>query len=138
MWISLGHWNLRLKPRAAARYNSVLGSHVQIFLLFSDPSDDEWEELSSSDESDLFMENSYSEGSGLLMSPLCLSAEVHSAFLNNLIPKKVFYFVSNMCYVLSFARGLYPRLGKHISPSGEDELYLKFSFFVIVLVFVFS
>ncbi|OXB83973.1 UNVERIFIED_CONTAM: hypothetical protein H355_015484 [Colinus virginianus] len=53
-----------------------------------DPSDDEWEELSSSDESDLFMENSYSEGSGLLMSPLCLSAEVHSAFLNNLIPKK--------------------------------------------------
>uniref|UniRef100_A0A8C3LYC7 HEAT repeat containing 3 n=1 Tax=Chrysolophus pictus TaxID=9089 RepID=A0A8C3LYC7_CHRPC len=54
-----------------------------------DPSDDEWEELSSSDESDLFMENSYSEGSGLLMSPLCLSAEVHSAFLNNLIPKKI-------------------------------------------------
>uniref|UniRef100_A0A493THW6 HEAT repeat containing 3 n=1 Tax=Anas platyrhynchos platyrhynchos TaxID=8840 RepID=A0A493THW6_ANAPP len=53
-----------------------------------DPSDDEWEELSSSDESDLFMENSYNEGSGLLMSPLCLSDEVHSAFLNNLIPKK--------------------------------------------------
>ncbi|NXA06565.1 HEAT3 protein, partial [Sapayoa aenigma] len=54
-----------------------------------DPSDDEWEELSSSDESDLFMENSYNEGSGLLMSPLCLSDEVHSAFLNNLIPKKI-------------------------------------------------
>ncbi|XP_010151912.1 PREDICTED: HEAT repeat-containing protein 3 [Eurypyga helias] len=54
-----------------------------------DPSDDEWEELSSSDESDLFMENSYNEGSGLLMSPLCLSAEVNSAFLNNLIPKKI-------------------------------------------------
>ncbi|KAJ7419498.1 HEAT repeat-containing protein 3 isoform X1 [Willisornis vidua] len=54
-----------------------------------DPSDDEWEELSSSDESDLFMENSYNEGSGLLMTPLCLSDEVHSAFLNNLIPKKV-------------------------------------------------
>ncbi|KAM4637891.1 HEAT repeat-containing protein 3 isoform 3-T4 [Amazona ochrocephala] len=52
-----------------------------------DPSDDEWEELSSSDESD-FMENSYSDGSGLLMSPLCLSDEVNSAFLNNLIPKK--------------------------------------------------
>ncbi|NXF07176.1 HEAT3 protein, partial [Smithornis capensis] len=54
-----------------------------------DPSDDEWEELSSSDESDLFMENSYNEGSGLLLSPLCLSDEVHSAFLNNLIPKKI-------------------------------------------------
>ncbi|KAJ7396080.1 HEAT repeat-containing protein 3 [Pitangus sulphuratus] len=53
-----------------------------------DPSDDEWEELSSSDESDLFMENSYNEGGGLLMTPLCLSDEVHSAFLNNLIPKK--------------------------------------------------
>uniref|UniRef100_A0A8D2QE18 HEAT repeat containing 3 n=1 Tax=Zonotrichia albicollis TaxID=44394 RepID=A0A8D2QE18_ZONAL len=54
-----------------------------------DPSDDEWEELSSSDESDLFMESSYNEGSGLLLSPLCLSAEVNSAFLNNLIPKKI-------------------------------------------------
>uniref|UniRef100_A0A8C3P0A0 HEAT repeat containing 3 n=1 Tax=Cyanoderma ruficeps TaxID=181631 RepID=A0A8C3P0A0_9PASS len=54
-----------------------------------DPSDEEWEELSSSDESDLFMENSYNEGSGLLLSPLCLSDEVNSAFLNNLIPKKI-------------------------------------------------
>ncbi|XP_025069398.1 HEAT repeat-containing protein 3 isoform X2 [Alligator sinensis] len=54
-----------------------------------DPSDDEWEELSSSDESDLFMENSYDEGSGLLMSPLCLSAEVHAALLNYLVPKKI-------------------------------------------------
>lgn len=58
-------------------------------VLLSDPSDDEWEELSSSDESDLFMENSYNEGGGLLLSPLCLSDEVNSAFLNNLIPKKV-------------------------------------------------
>ncbi|KFQ20486.1 HEAT repeat-containing protein 3, partial [Mesitornis unicolor] len=54
-----------------------------------DSSDDEWEELSSSDESDLFMENSYNEGRGLLLSPLCLSDEVNSAFLNNLIPKKI-------------------------------------------------
>ncbi|NXR89895.1 HEAT3 protein, partial [Hypocryptadius cinnamomeus] len=37
----------------------------------------------------LFMENSYNEGSGLLLSPLCLSDEVNSAFLNNLIPKKI-------------------------------------------------
>uniref|UniRef100_A0A8C3P7W5 HEAT repeat containing 3 n=1 Tax=Chrysemys picta bellii TaxID=8478 RepID=A0A8C3P7W5_CHRPI len=54
-----------------------------------DPSDDEWEELSSSDESDLFMENSYDEGSGPPMSPLCLSADVHAALMNNLIPKKI-------------------------------------------------
>ncbi|XP_067406843.1 HEAT repeat-containing protein 3 [Emydura macquarii macquarii] len=54
-----------------------------------DPSDDEWEELSSSDESDLFLENSYNEGSGQPMSPLCLSAEVHAALMNNLIPKKI-------------------------------------------------
>ncbi|XP_051884402.1 HEAT repeat-containing protein 3 [Pristis pectinata] len=50
-----------------------------------DPSDDEWEEMSSSDESD----NCMTEGSGTLFSPLCLSAEVHSALINYLIPKKV-------------------------------------------------
>ncbi|XP_029464368.1 HEAT repeat-containing protein 3 isoform X2 [Rhinatrema bivittatum] len=55
-----------------------------------DPSDDEWEELSSSDESDMYIENSLSEGIGQLMSPLCLSAEVHTAFMNHLIPKKIF------------------------------------------------
>ncbi|XP_019499021.1 PREDICTED: HEAT repeat-containing protein 3 isoform X2 [Hipposideros armiger] len=55
-----------------------------------DPSDDEWEELSSSDESDAFMENSLSEGSGQLLSPLCLSHEIHSALTNYLIPKKIF------------------------------------------------
>ncbi|XP_028611371.1 HEAT repeat-containing protein 3 isoform X1 [Grammomys surdaster] len=55
-----------------------------------DPSDDEWEELSSSDESEAFMENSFSECSGQLMSPLCLSHEIHSALTNCLIPEKVF------------------------------------------------
>ncbi|XP_078066985.1 HEAT repeat-containing protein 3 isoform X2 [Mustelus asterias] len=50
-----------------------------------DPSDDEWEEMSSSDESD----NSMAEGSGTLFSPLCLSAEVLSGLVNYLIPKKV-------------------------------------------------
>ncbi|XP_078400436.1 HEAT repeat-containing protein 3 isoform X2 [Cetorhinus maximus] len=50
-----------------------------------DPSDDEWEEMSSSDESD----NSMTEGAGTLFSPLCLSAEVLSALVNYLIPKKV-------------------------------------------------
>ncbi|MBZ3882733.1 HEAT repeat-containing protein 3 [Sciurus carolinensis] len=55
-----------------------------------DPSDDEWEELSSSDESDTFMENSLSECGGQLLSPLCLSHETHTALTNCLIPKKVF------------------------------------------------
>ncbi|XP_004087410.2 HEAT repeat-containing protein 3 isoform X2 [Nomascus leucogenys] len=55
-----------------------------------DPSDDEWEELSSSDESDAFMENSFSECGGQLFSPLCLSHEVHTALTNYLIPKKIF------------------------------------------------
>lgn len=55
-----------------------------------DASDDEWEELSSSDESEAFMENSFSECSGQLLSPLCLSHEIHTALTNCLIPKKVF------------------------------------------------
>ncbi|EGW11676.1 HEAT repeat-containing protein 3 [Cricetulus griseus] len=53
-----------------------------------DPSDDEWEELSSSDESEAFMENSFNECSGQLLSPLCLSHEIHTALTNFLIPKK--------------------------------------------------
>ncbi|XP_055477429.1 HEAT repeat-containing protein 3 isoform X1 [Psammomys obesus] len=55
-----------------------------------DSSDDEWEELSSSDESEAFMENSFNECSGQLLSPLCLSHEIHTALTNCLIPKKVF------------------------------------------------
>ncbi|XP_036854399.1 HEAT repeat-containing protein 3 isoform X3 [Manis javanica] len=55
-----------------------------------DPTDDEWEELSSSDESDAFMENSFNECSGQLLSPLCLSHEIHTALTNYLIPKKIF------------------------------------------------
>ncbi|KAM9062815.1 HEAT repeat-containing protein 3 isoform X1 [Sarcophilus harrisii] len=55
-----------------------------------DPSDDEWDEFSSSDESDAFMDNSFNELNGQLMSPLCLSAEVHAALTNYLIPKKIF------------------------------------------------
>lgn len=59
------------------------------FALFPDPSDDEWEELSSSDESDAHTENSLSEGGGQLLSPLCLSHEIHTALTSCLIPKKV-------------------------------------------------
>uniref|UniRef100_A0A8C9PW90 HEAT repeat containing 3 n=1 Tax=Spermophilus dauricus TaxID=99837 RepID=A0A8C9PW90_SPEDA len=64
---------------------------IVVNMCFSeDPSDDEWEELSSSDESDACMENSFSECGGQLLSPLCLSHEIHSALTNCLIPKKVF------------------------------------------------
>ncbi|KAM4722035.1 HEAT repeat-containing protein 3 [Rhinophrynus dorsalis] len=55
-----------------------------------DPSDDEWDELSSSDESEMGLEKSVNDGGGQLLSPLCLSDEVHSALLSHLIPKKVF------------------------------------------------
>ncbi|XP_070254342.1 HEAT repeat-containing protein 3 isoform X2 [Myotis yumanensis] len=56
-----------------------------------DPSDDEWEEeLSSSDESEAFMESSLGEGGGQLLSPLCLSHETHAALTNFHIPRKVF------------------------------------------------
>uniref|UniRef100_H3ARL1 HEAT repeat containing 3 n=1 Tax=Latimeria chalumnae TaxID=7897 RepID=H3ARL1_LATCH len=54
-----------------------------------DPSDDEWEELSSSDESDCCFENTLAESNGPLLSPLCLSAEVHTALLSCHVPKKV-------------------------------------------------
>lgn len=56
--------------------------------MFPDASDEEWEELSSSDESDAFLDNHYEE-EGKLLSPLCLSAEIHTALVNQLIPKKV-------------------------------------------------
>lgn len=64
--------------------------------LFPDPTDDEWEELSSSDESDVFMESSLSECGGQLLSPLCLSHEVHTALTHHLLPKKVICFQSGL------------------------------------------
>ncbi|MBN3280367.1 HEAT3 protein, partial [Polyodon spathula] len=55
-----------------------------------DPSDDEWEELSSSDESDMCAESSLCESSGAqVLSPLCLSAEIHAALISFLLPEKV-------------------------------------------------
>ena len=75
---------------------SVVGLTVPCPLLFPGPSDndedeeDEWEEeLSSSDESEVFMEDSLCEGAGQLLSPLCLSHEVHTALTSFLLPRKV-------------------------------------------------
>lgn len=56
--------------------------------VFVDPSDDEWEEASSSDESEMCPDG-LSEGNTSLLSPLCLSAEVHGALINHNIPEKV-------------------------------------------------
>ncbi|XP_041792419.1 HEAT repeat-containing protein 3 [Chelmon rostratus] len=53
-----------------------------------DPSDDEWEEESSSDESDMGPDG-LCDGVSSLMSPLCLSAEVHGALISHSIPEKV-------------------------------------------------
>lgn len=53
-----------------------------------DPSDDEWEEESSSDESDMGPDG-LCDGVSNLMSPLCLSAEVHGALICHSIPEKV-------------------------------------------------
>ncbi|XP_076012222.1 HEAT repeat-containing protein 3 [Genypterus blacodes] len=53
-----------------------------------DPSDDEWEETSSSDESEMGPDG-LCDGVSNLLSPLCLSAEVHGALINHSIPEKV-------------------------------------------------
>uniref|UniRef100_A0A8C5BMN8 HEAT repeat containing 3 n=1 Tax=Gadus morhua TaxID=8049 RepID=A0A8C5BMN8_GADMO len=53
-----------------------------------DPSDDEWEEASSSDESEAGPD-ALCDGLSGLMSPLCLSAEVHAALVHHRIPEKV-------------------------------------------------
>ncbi|NXY84239.1 HEAT3 protein, partial [Alcedo cyanopectus] len=103
-----------------------------------DPSDDEWEELSSSDESDLFMENSYNEGSGLLMSPLCLSDEVNSAFLNNLIPKKVLCFLSSTWYSLSLLPDLYPRLSKLPKSIWRKGVFFRITICISLLLVYFT
>ncbi|KAM5297263.1 HEAT repeat-containing protein 3 isoform 2-T2 [Glossophaga mutica] len=56
-----------------------------------DEDEDKWEEeLSSSDESEAFVEDALCEGPGQPLSPLCLSHEVHTALTSFLLPRKVF------------------------------------------------
>uniref|UniRef100_A0A8C1VLZ5 HEAT repeat containing 3 n=1 Tax=Cyprinus carpio TaxID=7962 RepID=A0A8C1VLZ5_CYPCA len=52
------------------------------------PSDDEWEEMSSSDESEMCADG-MSDTNSSLFSPLCLSAELHTILLNHNIPQQV-------------------------------------------------
>ncbi|KAM9493142.1 HEAT repeat-containing protein 3 [Clarias gariepinus] len=53
-----------------------------------EPSDDEWEEMSSSDESEMCADG-VADGNSSLFSPLCLSAELHTTLLNHSIPQQV-------------------------------------------------
>ncbi|KAK3510297.1 hypothetical protein QTP70_033740 [Hemibagrus guttatus] len=53
-----------------------------------EPSDDEWEEMSSSDESEICADG-VADGNSSLFSPLCLSAELHTTLLNYSIPQEV-------------------------------------------------
>ncbi|XP_051983011.1 HEAT repeat-containing protein 3-like isoform X1 [Xyrauchen texanus] len=53
-----------------------------------EPSDDEWEEMSSSDESEMCADG-MSDTISSLYSPLCLSAELHTILLNHRIPQQV-------------------------------------------------
>lgn len=55
--------------------------------VYLDGSDDEWEEESSSDESDMGQDG-LCDGVSSLMSPLCLSAEIHGALISHNIPEK--------------------------------------------------
>lgn len=64
-----------------------------IFCVHLDPSDDEWEEESSSDESDMGPDG-LCDGGSSFMSPLCLSAEIHGALINHNIPEKAKRLVS--------------------------------------------
>lgn len=71
------------------RYSASVAFIGQFYINLSclDPSDDEWEEESSSDESDMGPDG-LCDGVSNLMSPLCLSAEVHGALISHSIPEK--------------------------------------------------
>ncbi|XP_012735661.2 LOW QUALITY PROTEIN: HEAT repeat-containing protein 3 [Fundulus heteroclitus] len=81
-----------------------------------DPSDDEWEEESSSDESDVGPDG-LCDGASILMSPLCLSAEVQGALINHSLPEKVLkktafprQEATNVCHENPSWRGLMKRM----------------------------
>ncbi|XP_056382317.1 HEAT repeat-containing protein 3 isoform X2 [Hyla sarda] len=86
--IPVSHEELRQASFLLVAQKSALEMIVNM-CCSDEPSDDEWDEFSSSDESETCLEKSVADG-GQLMSPLCLSSEVHSALLNHFIPKKVF------------------------------------------------
>ncbi|XP_026070955.1 HEAT repeat-containing protein 3-like [Carassius auratus] len=81
----------RLELREAKALLSAQQTSLEIIgnMCCSDePSDDEWEEMSSSDESEMCA-GGMSDTNSSLFSPLCLSAELHTILLNHSIPQQV-------------------------------------------------
>ncbi|XP_051755074.1 HEAT repeat-containing protein 3 [Ctenopharyngodon idella] len=81
----------RLELREAKALLSAQQTSLEIIVNMccsDEPSDDEWEEMSSSDESEMCADG-MSDTNSSLFSPLCLSAELHTILLNHSIPQQV-------------------------------------------------
>ncbi|KAK2913915.1 hypothetical protein Q8A67_002314 [Cirrhinus molitorella] len=81
----------RLELREAKALLSAQQTSLEIIVNMccsDEPSDDEWEEMSSSDESEMCADG-MSDNNSSLFSPLCLSAELHTTLLNHNIPQQV-------------------------------------------------
>ncbi|KAF4111030.1 HEAT repeat-containing protein 3 [Onychostoma macrolepis] len=81
----------RLELREAKALLSAQQTSLEIIVNMccsDEPSDDEWEEMSSSDESEMCADG-MSDTNSSLLSPLCLSAELHTILLNHNIPQQV-------------------------------------------------
>uniref|UniRef100_A0A8C1R841 HEAT repeat containing 3 n=1 Tax=Cyprinus carpio TaxID=7962 RepID=A0A8C1R841_CYPCA len=81
----------RLELREAKALLSAQQTSLEIIVNMycsDEPSDDEWEEMSSSDESEMCADG-MSDTNSSLFSPLCLSAELHTILLNHNIPQQV-------------------------------------------------
>lgn len=81
----------RLELREAKALLSAQQTSLEIIVNMccsDEPSDDEWEEMSSSDESEMCADG-MSDTNSSLFSPLCLSAELHTVLLNHSIPQQV-------------------------------------------------
>ncbi|RXN17279.1 HEAT repeat-containing 3 [Labeo rohita] len=80
----------RLELREAKALLSAQQTSLEIIVNMccsDEPSDDEWEEMSSSDESEMCADG-MSDTNSSLFSPLCLSAELHTTLLNHNIPQQ--------------------------------------------------
>uniref|UniRef100_A0A8C1T3Y7 HEAT repeat containing 3 n=1 Tax=Cyprinus carpio TaxID=7962 RepID=A0A8C1T3Y7_CYPCA len=81
----------RLELREAKALLSAQQTSLEIIVNMccsDEPSDDEWEEMSSSDESEMCADG-MSDTNSSLFSHLCLSAELHTILLNHSIPQQV-------------------------------------------------
>uniref|UniRef100_A0A673FY58 HEAT repeat-containing protein 3-like n=1 Tax=Sinocyclocheilus rhinocerous TaxID=307959 RepID=A0A673FY58_9TELE len=86
----------RLELREAKALLSAQQTSLEIIVNMccsDEPSDDEWEEMSSSDESEVCADG-MSDTNSSLFSPLCLSAELHTILLNHSIPQQVTHVIT--------------------------------------------